>query len=68
MWPLVSLSDAKLYTLPIVLAIISRTFGSFANYRAMMAGALMASIPPVLVYILFQRNFIRGISLTGMKG
>jgi multiple sugar transport system permease protein len=32
-----------------------------------MAGSVLATIPVLLVFLLFQRYFIRGIALTGMK-
>ena len=67
LWPLVSLSKHELYTLPLLLAMISNTFGG-TNYQGVMAGSLLACIPPLLVYILFQRHFVRGIALTGIRG
>ena len=32
-----------------------------------MAGALLATIPLIIVYAIFQRQFIEGIALTGIK-
>ena len=34
----------------------------------LMAGSVIATLPMVIVFLIFQRNFIRGISLTGLKG
>jgi len=33
-----------------------------------MAGATMAALPPIIFFLLLQRYFIEGISMTGMKG
>jgi len=33
-----------------------------------MAGAVMAALPPIIVFMLLQRYFIEGISRTGIKG
>ncbi len=33
----------------------------------MFAGSVMATIPVLIVFILFQKQFIRGIAVTGMK-
>jgi multiple sugar transport system permease protein len=33
----------------------------------LMAGSVIATIPMILVFMAFQRHFIRGISLSGMK-
>jgi multiple sugar transport system permease protein len=67
LWPLVALNDEQLYTLPLILVQISTTMGG-TNYQAVMAGSLIASIPTILIYLIFQRNFVRGIALSGIKG
>jgi multiple sugar transport system permease protein len=67
LWPLVVLNDERLYTLPLILVQISTTMGG-TNYQGVMAGSLLASIPTILVYVIFQRNFVRGIALSGVKG
>jgi multiple sugar transport system permease protein len=33
-----------------------------------MAGAAVATIPTLLLFLFFQRQIIRGIALTGLKG
>jgi multiple sugar transport system permease protein len=40
----------------------------FTNYNLMAAGALLAAIPPILVYIALQRHFVRGLALGATKG
>lgn len=67
LWPLVVLNDEELYTLPLILYRIMQTEGG-TNYQVAMAGSLLTSIPVILVYLLFQRNFVRGIALSGIKG
>lgn len=67
LWPLVVLNDEDLFTLPLVLFRIMQTEGG-TNYRIAMAGSVLTSIPVILVYVLFQRNFVRGIALSGIKG
>ncbi len=65
LWPLVvNHSDSKL-----TLAVgISNMVGQFiTNYPTLMAGAVMACLPMVLVFVLFQEQFVDGIALTGMK-
>jgi len=66
LWPLVILNNQNLYTLPLVLAQASSSLGT-TNYQEVMAGALLASIPTIVVYLIFQRNFVQGIALTGIK-
>lgn len=67
LWPLVILNDQDLYTLPLILVQISTSMG-VSNYQAVMAGSLLASLPTIAVYLIFQRNFVQGIALSGIKG
>ena len=38
------------------------------DYQAVMAGSVLVSIPPLIVFLIFQKNFVRGIALMGLKG
>ena len=67
LWPLVVLNDEDKLTLPLVIARMANRFGG-TDYQAVMAGSVLVSIPPLLVFLFFQRNFVRGIALTGLKG
>jgi len=67
LWPLVVLNDENKLTLPLILRRMANRFGG-TDYQAVMAGSVLVSIPPLLVFLIFQRNFVRGIALTGMKG
>lgn len=65
LWPYLMLSSPEKYTLPIGLAM---TQGQFvANYGPMFAGITISVLPVVAVYLLFQRSFIQGIALGGVK-
>ena len=37
------------------------------NFGVLSAGLMLSMIPPLLIFIFFQKYFIRGIALTGMK-
>lgn len=67
LWPLVALNDQSLYTLPLYLVQLGTSMG-VTNYQIIMAGSLLASIPTVVIYLLFQKNFVKGIALSGIKG
>lgn len=58
-------SSAKL-TLPLGLATLAQEFG--ANYGVLMAGALLASIPMIAIFLLFQKSFTQGITMGAVKG
>ncbi len=40
----------------------------FTNFNVLAAGALLAAIPPVIVFILLQKHFVRGLTLGATKG
>src|SRR3984893_16512012 len=66
---LLVLSDSNLQPLSVAIyheAGINSTYPLPFNY--LMAGLVLASIPPILLFLLFQRQIIRGINLTGLKG
>ena len=65
MWPQVVNSDLKMMTLSAGLATLQGQFQS--NFPVMMAGALLAMLPMVILYMIFQRQFIEGIASTGGK-
>lgn len=65
-WPLIVLNDEKLFTLPIGLATFAGKF--WTDTSAVNAGTFIATIPVLIVFFIFQRRFIEGIALTGLRG
>jgi multiple sugar transport system permease protein len=65
-WPLIVLNDEKLFTLPIGLATFAGKF--WTDTSAVNAGTFIATIPVLIVFFIFQRRFIEGITLTGLRG
>lgn len=65
MWPLVVNTDINLMTLSSGLATLKGQFTT--NYPVLMAGSLFAMVPMLVLYLIFQRQFIEGIALTGGK-
>ncbi|HYF91142.1 MAG TPA: carbohydrate ABC transporter permease [Symbiobacteriaceae bacterium] len=66
LWPMVSATRENMYTLTVGLANFSGS--QQQEYGAWMAAACLASTPVLLVFLLLQRQFVRGITLTGIKG
>ena len=70
-WPfIVSNSDAT-RTLPVGLATVMGSItGSptSVQYGMVMAGSVLATLPPMLIFIFLQQYFVRGISMSGLKG
>ncbi len=65
-WPLIVLSDRQQLTLPVGLAILGQ--GYYTQRSLTMAAAVVASFPVLLLYAVFQRRIIAGVSLTGLAG
>ncbi len=66
LWPLVVNSDPEKMTLSAGLATLQGEFTT--NYPVLMAGALLASIPMIILFVIFQRRMIEGIAASGIKG
>lgn len=65
MWPMIVCPDSKKTTLASALAKMQGQYAS--NYPELMAAALIACLPMIVLYILFQRQFIEGIATSGGK-
>ena len=65
MWPLVVNSDLTMMTLSSGLATLRGQFTT--NFPVLMAGSLLVMLPMVILYMIFQRQFIEGIASTGGK-
>lgn len=67
LWPLVIVNDADLFTLPLVLASYARQ-GEAIVFTEILAAGVIGSVPLVVAFLVLQRNFVKGISLTGLGG
>jgi multiple sugar transport system permease protein len=65
-WALTSLTDDSLFTLPIGLRFFQQQHGT--QYGLLFAGSLVAVIPVIIVFIVFQRHFIKGVMASAVKG
>jgi ABC-type glycerol-3-phosphate transport system permease component len=64
--PLIIINSKQLYTLPLGLALFQQQFRSVWNL--IMAGSVVGALPLVVVFFIFQKQFVQGISLAGSKG
>ncbi|EOU1474299.1 carbohydrate ABC transporter permease [Clostridium perfringens] len=65
MWPLIVNMSMNKMTLASGLASLIGQFST--DYPVMMAGAFIAMWPMMIIYLLFQKQFVEGIALTGGK-
>jgi multiple sugar transport system permease protein len=66
-WPFIVSNSLETRTMPVGLTILNSSYAG--QYRPMvLAGAVLSTIPILIVYVLFQRRIIRGVMLTGMAG
>jgi len=66
MWPLIVLSDQAKYTLPVALA--SLVGEHVQDTELMMAGSVITVTPVLIVFLLLQRAYVRGVLVGGVKG
>lgn len=65
MWPLVVNTSASKMPLSAALATMQGQYAS--NYPQLMAASLIACIPMIVLYLIFQKQFIEGIATSGGK-
>jgi len=66
LWPLVVTGSDKMRTIPIGLSYFVGQYGTAWNL--LMAGSVIALLPVLVIYLLAQKTFVQGITLTGMGG
>lgn len=64
-WPLIVLTSADSYTLPVGLQFLVQQFGS--DYGPLLAMSFLSILPMLLVFAVFQRYFVEGVARTGIR-
>jgi multiple sugar transport system permease protein len=64
--PLFMLSNPNLMTIPVGLATVQGSFGQ--RYADIQAGAVLAALPLIILYLAFQRQIVEGVTGSGLKG
>lgn len=65
LWPLIVSTSPASRTLPVGLQAFSEQYSQNTHWQ--MAGALIATLPVLILFFILQKQFIQGITLTGMK-
>ncbi len=66
LWPLIVASKPRMFTLPVGLANFSGEAGS--DWHLIMTGATVSMLPLIIIFLIFQKQIVRGIAMTGLKG
>jgi multiple sugar transport system permease protein len=66
LWPLIIISSPDRYTAPLGLALF--VVKNQTSWNLLFAGSVISTLPMVLIFMVFQRRFIKGIALSGLKG
>jgi multiple sugar transport system permease protein len=64
-WPVIILNSPEIFTLPIGLSFFKGIFAT--RWTLVMAGSMFNTVPVLVVFVLFQRYFVKGIATAGMK-
>lgn len=64
LWPFVVATDPDTMTLPVGLATVQTVYG--VRYAQIMASVVLGALPLLVVFVLFQRQIVRGIAHTGL--
>ncbi len=64
-WPLIAISDTRLYTLELALA---NFVGEYSvDWGPLLAMAVVTMVPMIIIFLFFQRFFVQGIMVAGLK-
>jgi multiple sugar transport system permease protein len=63
LWPLVSATETNMYTVTVGLGSIQSNFAQSEGLGSIMASAVFASVPVVLIYLIFQQYIVRGVAM-----
>lgn len=66
LWPLIVLTSTQILTLPVGLASFQSEYASFPGQ--VMAGALIATLPVLILYTVLQRFIVQSVASAGIKG
>lgn len=66
MWPLVCIRREEMKTVQLGLVVFRQELST--DWAPLMAASILISLVPLMVFILFQKYFVKGITFTGIKG
>lgn len=68
LWPLIITNDESMRTIQIAIRFFLFDQERGADWGAIMASAMIAMLPTLLIFLIAQRQLVKGIAMTGLKG
>jgi multiple sugar transport system permease protein len=68
LWPLLVLTDTTKEPISVALYQLGIAASNGVPQDVLLAGFILAMLPPLILFLIFQRQIIRGVNLTGLKG
>ncbi|MEM7802371.1 MAG: carbohydrate ABC transporter permease [Chloroflexota bacterium] len=68
LWPLIITNDQSMRTVQIGIRFFLFDQERGADWGALMAGAVIVMLPTLLIFLIAQRQLVKGIAMTGLKG
>jgi len=65
--PSIYLTNKTVRTLQVALTSLNSSYGTGTNIPWIMAGSFLASIPMIIVFLVFRNMFVQSVSLSGIK-
>lgn len=65
-WPLIMVSKDQYYTVQLGLSMLNGS--QYVNWNDLMSASLISTIPIVIVFLIFQKQFVQGMASSGIKG
>lgn len=66
-WPTMTISDRGLFQIQQILVALRGTAGRFSDMGMLMAGSMIAAVPAIVLFLIFQRYMIEGAKISGIK-
>jgi multiple sugar transport system permease protein len=67
--PLISVgTERSLHTLPLALAVLRGNTGDALQWDLLLSGSVITTVPMAIIFFVFQRFFVEGVTYTGIKG
>lgn len=65
-WPLLATNSMEMRTLEVGLSVFKNSYGA-TNWPLQMTAAVLVLIPPIVIFLLLQRYFVRGVTMGSVK-